>query len=91
MKEKYTSKQKKVISKELKRKFASKSAKGHEIVITLIAMANAGRIDLNDIEPILTEVFDGDFKKMLNALKIAHNLIDDELIDSVIKEVESLH
>lgn len=62
--------------------------KGYEIVIALLALIKENKITENDIIPIMNYVYDNNFVEVYNALNMARALVDDELIDDILKEVE---
>lgn len=71
----------------MKEKYIKGEAKGYEIIVALIAMAKDGRIDIDDIKPILMNVID-DPKELLNELQIAYEIVDEELVNSIIEYVQ---
>lgn len=56
-------------------------------VLTLVDMTNAGRLDKKDVRPILYKVL-RDYKTVIKALVKARSLIDDYLINSIVKKAE---
>lgn len=84
----YNDSQKLELIKSFKTKLLNGEAKGYEIVIALITMVKAKRLRLSDVKPILISIFDHDLIGLLEALEKGRMLIDDELVDSVIRDVE---
>ena len=74
--------------KEYFRKKFIEGYEGYEIVITLLALIKEGKITEDDILPIMNYVYTGNDTGVYNALKKARTLVDDELIEDIIKEVE---
>lgn len=87
----FNDKQKQVITEELKNKFIAGEAKDYEIVITLVTMAKAGRITVDDIKPMLMSIHSDNKIDAIIALSKAQKLIDENMIDEIIAEVEGLH
>lgn len=84
----YNSKQVKAIANELKRRFMLGEIEGHEVVVTLLAMAKAGKIKSDDIVDILLVVFSKNMQGVLRSLSRASSLVDDTMIDEILSEVE---
>ena len=76
------------MTKEYFRKKFIEGYEGYEIVITLLALIKEGKITEDDILPIMNYVYTGNDTGVYNALKKARTLVDDELIEDIIKEVE---
>lgn len=62
---------------------------GHEIVICLLALIKEGKIKEKDLLPILSHVYMGNNIGIYNALNKAKALVDDDLIDDILKEVKN--
>lgn len=73
------------IGEYLKSKFEGKGLLDHEVVVAIIAMSEAGNIPETAIKPLLLEVFDGDVGKAFNGLRIASKIIDQDLMNSIIR------
>lgn len=63
------------------------NVEGYEIVVALISMVKAEKIELDEVVPILQTVFFEQPQDILLALEKASTLIDDQLIDSILQEV----
>lgn len=74
--------------KEYFRKKFIEGYEGHEIVISLLALIKEGKITKEDILPIMNYVYMGNATGVYNALNKAHTLVDDKLIEDIIKEVK---
>lgn len=61
---------------------------GYEIVIALLALIKQEKILEKDILPIMNFVYMGNDVGVYNALNKARTLVDDKLIDDIIKEVD---
>jgi hypothetical protein len=85
---KYTDSQKDTLGVHLRNRFMAGEVEGHEIVVALISMVKAERLLLEDVAPLLSKVYFENPKGALKALEKAHSLIDDEMVDSIIKEVQ---
>lgn len=72
------------IGEYLKSKFEGKGLLDHEVVVAIIAMAEAGYITEAAIKPLLLEVFDGDVGKAFNGLRIASSIIDRDLMETIL-------
>lgn len=83
----YSKKQLDAVAKHLRDRFMAGEVEGHEIVVALISMVKAGRITLDDVSPLLFTVYFGNPQGVMTALEKAHSLIDDKMIDEIIKEV----
>ncbi|MEK5060984.1 MULTISPECIES: hypothetical protein [unclassified Paenibacillus] len=83
----YSKSQMDAIAQHLRDRFVAGEVEGHEIVVALISMVKADRILLDDVAPILYTVYFGNPQGVMVALEKAHTLIDEEMIDSIIKEV----
>ncbi|WMT39303.1 hypothetical protein RE628_17780 [Paenibacillus sp. D2_2] len=83
----YSKSQKEAVANHLRNKFISGETEGHEIVVALISMVKAERLLLEDVAPILLKVYFENPQGVLVALEKAHSLIDDEMVDSIIREV----
>ncbi|MCW3790962.1 hypothetical protein OM416_05170 [Paenibacillus sp. LS1] len=75
------------VATHLRTRFMEGNVEGHEIVVALISMVKAGKINLDEVAPILSTVFFEQPQGILLALEKASSLIDDELIDSILHEV----
>ncbi|MCM3135987.1 hypothetical protein M3629_24760 [Paenibacillus polysaccharolyticus] len=75
------------VANHLKMRFMEGNVEGHEIVVALISMVKAEKIELDEVAPILQTVFFEQPQGILLALKKASSLIDDQLIDSILQEV----
>lgn len=80
--------QKEALSIHLKKRFMSGEVEGHEIVVALLAMVEAGNILLGDIKNIMMSVFFENHEGVMRALLRAHQLVDDVMIDQIIREVK---
>lgn len=68
----------------LKSKFEGNGLLDHEVVVAIIAMAEAGYITEAAIKPLLLEVFDGDVGKAFNGLRIASKIIDRDFMEAIL-------
>lgn len=84
---KYNRSQVEAIGDELRSRFINNQAEGIEIVVALVSMYQAGRIDLDHFKDILRKVYTGDVEGMIRALHQATALIDKELIDEILLEL----
>lgn len=76
--------------KNIMRKKFIEGYEGHEIVIALLALVKDKKISEEDIIPIMDYVYMGNKIGVYNALYKAKALVDDDLIDDIIKEVNSV-
>jgi predicted sugar kinase len=76
------------VEKELQNQYLKGSVESHEVVTVLVAMHKAERISKQDIKNILMTIFRTQ-EVVLKALDKASRLIDSEMIDSIIKDVET--
>lgn len=75
------------VANHLRARFMEGNVEGHEIVVALISMVKAEKIELDEVAPILQTVFFEQPQGILLALEKASTLIDDQLIDSILQEV----
>jgi uncharacterized protein YqgV (UPF0045/DUF77 family) len=75
------------LARHLQRKLMNDEAEGYEIVITLMALVKDNKIQEKDIRPMLMTIYFNNVEGVMRALKRAHQLIDEEMIDSVLKDV----
>jgi hypothetical protein len=73
--------------KEYFRKKFIDGYEGYEIVIALLTLLKEQKITEEDILPILDYVYMGNSIGVFNALNKARALVDDDLINEIIKEV----
>lgn len=76
------------ITNELRIKYHNQQLQDYEVVITLLAMAKAGKLKEKDINLILDSIF-GDPVLVLKALGRASKIADDSFLDSIIKMVKN--
>ncbi|MEK3838176.1 MULTISPECIES: hypothetical protein [unclassified Paenibacillus] len=76
------------IANELQRRVHSGEAKDNIVVVTLLSMAKAGRLSSMNINKILHDIYD-DKVKILAVLIEAQKVIDEEMVNSIIKEVRA--
>jgi|GEM_PF-5676708 hypothetical protein len=72
------------IGKYFKSKLEYKVLLDHEVVVAIIAMAEAGYITEAAIKPLILEVFNGDIGKSLNGLRIASSIIDRDHMEAIL-------
>lgn len=72
-----------------KTKYESGQVEGYHIVVALIAMVKDKKIKLDDVHTMLIEILGGDMEKSLKALSVAHDVIDDNIVDQVVKGLHS--
>ena len=84
---KYNRSQVEAIGDELRSRFINNQAEGIEIVVALVSMYQADRIDLDHFKDILRKVYTGDVEGMIRTLHQATALIDKELIDEILLEL----
>lgn len=58
----------------------------HEIVVALVVMVKDGQVKERHIKSILVEVFGRDLDKMYKALNVARKIVDEEMINEIIKK-----
>ena len=68
------------------KKLYSEGTKGYDIAITLIIMATDGKISEKDIPDMLEYIIE-DRAEILSAVLAASKLMDDEMIEDMLKEV----
>lgn len=85
----YSKSQKDAVAMHLRDRFMAGEVEGHEIVVALISMVKAERIVLGDVASILLQVYFENPQGVMKALEKAHSLIDDEMVDSIIKELNA--
>lgn len=83
---KYSDNQKKALAVHLRNKFMKEGYEGYEIVVALMAMVKAESIVLEDVRPILTTVHFGNQEGVLKSLRKAYEIIDDEMINEILKQ-----
>ena len=76
--------------KNIMRKKFIEGYEGYEIVIALLALIKEKKISEEDIIPIMDYVYMGNKIGVYSALYKAKALVDDDLIDDIIKEVNSV-
>lgn len=74
--------------KEYFRKKFLEGYEGYEIVIALLTLIKEKKLTEEDILPILNYVYMDNYIGVYNALNRARALVDDELINDIIKEVD---
>lgn len=84
----YNQKQVNAISKELQSKVMKGSATDYEIVLVIITMWRANRINEEQITSILLTAFAKDKERILKALEVVLSISNDSLIDSIVEDVE---
>lgn len=75
------------LKKYFRKKFLE-GYEGYEIVIALLTLIKEKKLTEEDILPILNYVYMDNYIGVYNALNRARALVDDELINDIIKEVE---
>lgn len=85
----YDKEQVKTLGKYLQRKFILGEVEGYEVVVALIAMEQDDIIKEEDIKPLLMVIHSNNTEGVIRSLKRAHGLIDEEMINSIVKEVSS--
>lgn len=75
------------LKKYFRKKFLE-GYEGYEIVIALLTLIKEKKLTEEDILPILNYVYMDNYIGVYNALNKARALVDDELINDIIKEVE---
>ncbi len=83
----YNKKQLEVITADLQCRIVKGTAKPYEIVIMLVVMEKAGKITVESIKDVLLDVL-GNKVAVLKALNKALPLIDDKMIEDIVREVE---
>lgn len=86
----YNEAQIKAISTDLQKKYLAGECESHELVVALISMEAAGKINTDDIKDILIYVFCQNVKVVINALKKVKLLIDVKMIDSILNDVQEV-
>jgi len=75
------------LKKYFRKKFLE-GYEGYEIVIALLTLIKEKKLTEEDILPILNYVYMDNYIGVYNALNRARELVDDELINDIIKEVD---
>lgn len=83
----YNEQQKKALALHLQNKFME-GVKGYEIVVVLMTMIKDKRLKESDVRPILMTVHFNNLEGVIRSLSKAQELIDDEMIDSILSEVK---
>lgn len=83
----YSQSKTEAVATHLRTRFMEGNVEGHEIVVALISMVKAQKIQIDDVAPILSKVFFENPQGILAALEKASTLVDDELVESIINEV----
>ncbi|MCK6077273.1 hypothetical protein [Paenibacillus silvae] len=83
----YSKSKTETVANHLKTRFMEGHVEGHEIVVALISMVKAEKIQLHEVASILRAVFFDQPQGMWVALEKANTLMDDQLIDSILQEV----
>ncbi|SNS23642.1 hypothetical protein SAMN05446037_1006154 [Anaerovirgula multivorans] len=73
------------LKKHLRDKFMAGESEGYEIVIALLTLVKAEKIGEEDILDILMFVHFDNLKGVLSSLVKASELVDDDMIDDIIK------
>ncbi|WP_145331774.1 hypothetical protein [Paenibacillus xylanexedens] len=84
----YSQSKNETVAHHLRARFMEGNVEGHEIVVALISMVKAEKIELDEVVPILQTIYFEQPQGMLPALEKASTLIDDQLIDSILQEVK---
>lgn len=84
----YTEKQKQAIAVHLRNKFMGSEVEDYEIVITLMALIQQGKIIIDDVKPILETVYFGNLIGVITALEKASKIIDDKMLNTIINKVK---
>lgn len=71
----------------MKKKFIE-GYEGYEITIALLTLIKEEKIEEKDLLPILLYVYSGNRLGVYNALNKARALVDDNLIEDILKEVD---
>lgn len=84
---KYTKEQVQKVSAEMRRRYMSGEAEGYELVVALVAMVRAGRIDVKDFKSIILDMHLGNPMGAVRTIEKAKPFVDPESIESILKEV----
>lgn len=85
----YNDQQKRALASYLREKFLTGEYEGYEIVVALLAMVKDKRLKECDIKDILMHVHMNNPLGVLRSLQRAYELVDDEMINSIIDEIKS--
>ncbi|MEC0276860.1 hypothetical protein [Peribacillus frigoritolerans] len=83
----YNESQKKALALHLQNKFME-GVKGYEIVVTLMALVKRKDLKESDVQPILMTVHFDNVEGVMRSLQKAHELLDEELIESILNDVK---
>ena len=83
---KYSQGQVEAVAAELQKRYTDGEAEGMEIIVALVSMHKAGRLDNGDLKYILQHVFANDQAGLLRSLQLAADVIDREMIDDIVRE-----
>lgn len=76
-----------IIINQSKEKLATKQLLGHEVIVGIISIAKNYSLNEETVSYILHEVYSGDKVRLLSDLEVANLIIDESLIQRIIKEV----
>ncbi|WP_312113544.1 hypothetical protein [Brevibacillus reuszeri] len=76
-----------IIINQSKEKLATKQLLGHEVIVGIISISKNYSLNEETVSHILHEVYSGDKIRLLNDLEIASLIIDEGLIQRIIKGV----
>jgi Asp-tRNA(Asn)/Glu-tRNA(Gln) amidotransferase B subunit len=79
----------KALGLHMQKRMISGDIKGYELVVALMAMVKDGKITERDVKPVLMTAFFNNAQGVMVALQKANEIIDDDMIDSIISDVNS--
>lgn len=82
----FSQEQKDKLIAHLQQRFMSGDYEGVHIAVSLMAMVKDHLLELSDVKPILLAVHFGNETGAIRALAKARELVDSDMIDSILKE-----
>lgn len=71
----------------LKKKFVMQEVTGTEIVVTLMAMVKDEKINEDNMKNVLYTVFNYNYEGIIRSIQKANEILDDEMLDSIVTDV----
>ncbi|WP_426455392.1 hypothetical protein ACP26L_35975 (plasmid) [Paenibacillus sp. S-38] len=84
----YNDRQVEAIGKEFKRRLTTGEAEGPTVVVALVSMVKAGKLDASHMQKILNTLY-ADKVKILAVLIEAQQFLGPDVVDSIINEVRT--
>lgn len=85
----YSSEKRNALAIHLRDRFINGYSEGYEIVIALIILVKEGHLLEEHVREMLLIAHSNNAKGVMNSLKKAHGMMDEELLDSIIDAVNN--